>query len=291
MVSAMSVRPSANRRMADDALADVGQPADSERGTSLAPAVLRAAAILDAMAGAGAVGLPLSELARRVGLPKSSVANITNALLDTGLARRASGGLTLGRHLAELGGAYLATVDQVQEFYELADRLPVASEETMQLGALTGLEVTYIARHDGRQPIRLASEIGRRLPASCTSIGKAALASLDPDEVSERLRGVESLPQLTGRSHRTVAALLDDIDEVRRRGYAIDDEETADGVICLGVAVPARRRGDGPYAASVTLLKVRADEPRRLALVADLRRLARLLGNPLVPDQGRIAAR
>src|SRR5206468_2448939 len=139
------------------------------------------------------------------------------------------------------------------------DRLPVASEETMQLGALTGLEVTYIARHDGRQPIRLASEIGRRLPASCTAIGKAALASLDPDEVSERLRGVESLPQLTGRSHRTVAALLDDIDEVRRRGYAIDDEETADGVICLGVAVPARRRGDGPYAASVTLLKVRAD--------------------------------
>ena len=291
MVSAMTVRPPADSSMADDLLGDGGQPADSDRGTSLAPAVLRAAAILDAMADAGAVGLPLSELARRVGLPKSSVANITNALLDTGLARRGTGGLTRGRQLAELGGAYLAPVDQVQEFYELADRLPVASEETMQLGALTGLEVTYIARHDGRQPIRLASEIGRRLPASCTAIGKAALASLDPDEVSDRLRGVETLPQLTSRSHRTVSALLDDIDEVRRRGYAIDDEETAEGVICLGVAVPARRRGDGPYAASVTLLKVRADEARRLALVADLRRLARLLGNPLIPDQGGIAAR
>ena len=281
----MSARPASDSAFGDELVPDGGQPADGDRGTPLAPAVLRAAAILDAMADAGATGLPLSELARRVGLPKSSVANITNALLDTGLARRTSGGLSLGRHLAELGGAYLATVDQVQEFYELAERLPVASEETMQLGALTGLEVTYIARHDGRQPIRLASEIGRRLPASCTAIGKAALASLDPDEVSDRLRGVESLPQLTGRSHRTVASLLDDIDEVRRRGYAIDDEETAEGVICLGIAVPTRRRGEGPYAASVTLLKVRADEARRQALVADLRRLARLLGNPLMPDQ------
>src|SRR4051794_25738386 len=102
---------------------------DAERGSSLAPAVLRAAAILDAMADAGPTGLPLSELARRVGLPKSSVANIMNALLDTGLARRASAGLTLGRHLAELGGAYLATVDHVQEVYELAGQLPVASGE------------------------------------------------------------------------------------------------------------------------------------------------------------------
>jgi IclR family transcriptional regulator, blcABC operon repressor len=257
---------------------------DAEAGGSLAPAVTRAAAILDLLAENPAVPTPLSDLARRLGLPKSSVANITGALVDAGLAQRADAGFRLGRRLAELGGAYLATVDQVHEFQELADRMPFASEETMQMAVLDGLEVTYVARHDGRQPIRLASDIGRRLPASCTALGKAALASLDPADLAERLRGVETLPALTRNSHRRVADLLDDLDEVRRRGYAIDDEETAEGIVCLGVAI-TRRVGDAPYAVSVTLLKARAEDARREAVLADLRRLARLLSHPLAAGE------
>ena len=252
---------------------------------TVAPAVTRAAAILDALAEQPGAPTPLSDLARRLGLPKSSVANICAALVDAGLVRRVDAGFTLGRRLAELGGAYLATVDQVQEFYDLADALPVASEETTQMALLDGVEVTYVARHDGRQPIRLASEIGRRLPASCTALGKAALASLDHADLAERLRGVETLPVLTPNSHRRVAELLDDLDEVRRRGYAIDNEETAEGIICLGVSIPQRRPGDGLYALSVTLLKARADPARREALVADLQRLARQLSNPLIVER------
>jgi DNA-binding IclR family transcriptional regulator len=255
---------------------------DPEASGSLAPAVTRAAAILDLLAENPAIPTPLSDLARRLGLPKSSVANITGALVEAGLAQRADSGFRLGRRLAELGGAYLATVDQVQQFQELADHMPVASEETMQMAVLDGLEVTYVARHDGRQPIRLASDIGRRLPASCTALGKAALASLEPDELAERLHGVEMLPALTRNSHRRVADLLDDLDDVRRRGYAVDNEETAEGIVCLGVAIP-RRAADAPYAISVTLLKARAEDSRRDALAADLRRLARLLSHPLAP--------
>jgi DNA-binding IclR family transcriptional regulator len=253
---------------------------ETRAAATLAPAVTRAAAILDALAESPSAATPLSDLARRLGLPKSSVANICSALVDAGLVRRADAGFRLGRRVAELGGAYLASVDQVQEFHELADRLPVASEETMQMAVLDGLEVTYVARHDGRQPIRLASEIGRRLPASCTALGKAALAMLDADDLAERLRGVEALPTLTRNSHRRVAELLDDLDEVRRRGHAIDNEETSEGIICLGVAIP-RRTGGEPYGVSVTLLKARADTARLDALAADLKRLARQLASPL----------
>jgi IclR family transcriptional regulator, blcABC operon repressor len=253
---------------------------------TLAPAVTRAAAILDALAENASVPTPLSDLARQLNLPKSSVANICGALVDAGLVRRADAGFQLGRRLAELGGAYLATVDQVQQFHDLADQLPAASDETMQMAVLDGLEVTYVARHDGRQPIRLASEIGRRLPASCTALGKAMLASLDRADLRERLRGVEGLPVLTRNSHRRVPDLLDDLDEVRRRGHAIDNEETSEGVICLGVAIP-RRSGGEPYGISVTLLKARADQPRLAALAADLKRLARLLGNPLIAEANR----
>jgi DNA-binding IclR family transcriptional regulator len=262
---------------------EFGLDAEGRGAGSLAPAVTRAAAILDALAEQPLTAVPLSDLARRLDIPKSSVANICLALVEAGLVRRVGSGFQLGRRLAELGGAYLTAVDQVQEFYELADQLPVASEETTQMALLDGLDVTYLARHDGRQPIRLASEIGRRLPASCTALGKAALASLDPADLAGRLRGVESLPVMTPKSHRRVADLLDDLDNVRRCGYAVDDEETAEGIVCLGVAIPQRRPGDETYALSVTMLKVRADDARREAVVADLQRLARLLSHPLIP--------
>lgn len=266
-------------------------PAESDRpegdgsgerlvGETLSPAVTRAAAILDLLALTPSLPLGTSELARRLGMPKSSIANICGALLEAGLLRRAGGGFALGRHLAELGGAYLSAIDPVQEFYLACDELEEVAGETVQMGVLDGHEVTYIARHDGRQPIRLSSEIGRRLPASCTAMGKAALASLPPDQLARRYSGVRWLPVMTARSHRTVDALLADLEEVRERGYATDDEETAEGVVCYGVAFPGRRSGEGPYAVSATMLKVTARE-RRDAVVADLQRLAGMLTDPL----------
>ncbi len=265
-------------------MAGVEELIDQDAGVgaeSLAPAVTRAAAILDVLSENASVALGPSELARRLGLPKSSIANICGALADVGLLRRVGTGFALGRKLAELGGAYLIAVDMVQEFYEAARRLPTGSEETVQLAVLDGLEMTYLARHDGRQPVRLTSQIGRRLPATSTATGKAALASLDPKELVRRLDGLTSLPATTAKAHRSVDALLDDLDVVRARGYSFDDEETMEGVVCYGIAVPGRQPGEGPHAASITLLKVRATDDRVPALVADLRTLAAELSDPL----------
>lgn len=251
---------------------------DSE---SLAPAVTRAAAILDLLAADAAVAFGPSELARRLGLPKSSIANICGALADVGLVRRVGTGFALGRKLAELGGAYLSAVDLIQEFYEAARQLPTGSEETIQLAVLDGLEMTYLARHDGRQPVRLTSQIGRRLPATSTATGKAALAILSDPELERRLAGLTVLPAFTPKSHRSVGEVMRDLVEVRRRGYAIDDEETVEGVVCYGIAIPGRQPGEGPHAASITLLKARATAERVPALVADMQRLAELLSDPL----------
>ncbi len=248
---------------------------------SLAPAVTRAALILDVLAEAGGEPVGPSELARRLGLPKSSIANICGALADAGLVRRIGTGFALGRRLAELGGAYLVTVDQVQEFYEASRMLPTGSEETVQFAVLDGLEMTYLARHDGRQPVRLTSGIGRRLPAFSTATGKAALASLPDAELGRRLAGLTALPQATPKAHASVEELLADLHEIRRRGYAIDDEETMEGVVCYGIMVPSRQPGEGPNAASITLLKVRATPERVPGLIEDLRWLAAELSDPL----------
>src|SRR5437867_3746147 len=188
--------------MDPDARDDAATPTEAD---SLAPAVTRAATILDVLADNDGEAAGPSEIARRLGLPKSSIANICGALADAGFVRRIGTGFALGRRLAELGGAYLATVDQVQEFYEASRQLPNGSDETVQFAVLDGLDVTYLARHDGRQQIRLTSGIGRRLPAYSTATGKAALASLDDRELDRRLEGLTTLPTFTPHSHRTVA--------------------------------------------------------------------------------------
>jgi IclR family transcriptional regulator, blcABC operon repressor len=268
-------------------------PADLESAEveSLAPAVTRAGAILDLLAeNAGEAAGP-SELARRLGLPKSSIANICNALAEIGLVRRIGTGFALGRKLAELGGAYLASVDLVQEFYDACRTLPTGSVETVQLAILDGLEMTYLARHDGRQPVRLTSQIGRRLPATVTATGKAALASLDQDDLDRRLAGLWELPVLTPKSIGSVAALRADLTAVRGRGYAMDDEETVEGVVCFGVMIMGRRPGEGPYAASITLLKARATDERVPLLIADLNLLADRLSDPLRADRAARAGR
>jgi IclR family transcriptional regulator, blcABC operon repressor len=265
-------------------MTDTVRTREDVEAESLAPAVTRAGAILDVLAEAVGQTLGPSELARRLNLPKSSIANICNALAEIGLVRRIGTGFALGRKLAELGGAYLASVDAVEEFYEACRLLPTGSEETIQLAVLDDLEVTYLARHDGRQPVRLTSQIGRRLPATVTATGKAALASLDRAELDRRLAGVTELPKLTPHSLGSVEALLGDLAVVRRRGYAMDDEETVEGVVCFGVMIPGRRPGEGPYAASITLLKVRATDERVPLLIRDLYHLAGRLSNPLHVD-------
>lgn len=227
---------------------------DGEGARSVVPAVARAAAILDALAAANGQPLGPSELSRQLGIAKSSVANLCQALVDAGLAQRADTGYRLGRRLVHLGAAYLATVDIVREFY---DSLPELDDlpETLQLAILTDeLEVVYLARRDGTSPVKLASEIGRNLPANCTATGKVMLASLPDDEIDRRLHGIVALPGLTSRSITDPAELHTELKRVSDRGYAVDDQEVVDGVVCLAKAVSAGSLGS-PAAVSLTVLK------------------------------------
>jgi DNA-binding IclR family transcriptional regulator len=241
---------------------------------SPAPAVTRAAALLGLLVEPDARPLGLSDFARRLGLPKSSVANLCAALEQADMLRRVNGGYMLGPRLLELGSAYLRTVDALQDFRETCRTLPVASQETLLLATLDDLDVLYLARHDGTQPIRLGSDIGRRLPAACTALGKAMLAQIDPRDVADQHRRLPEFPILTPKSLRNLDELLAELERTRERGYAIDDEENTPGVTCYAVAIPGSPSAQQRRGVSVTLLKARETPQLRDDLVADLRQLA-----------------
>lgn len=240
---------------------------------SRAPAVTRAVALLEALAHRGP--LSLTELARGLDLAKSTVANLCAALEAAHMIRRVDQRWALGYKVVELGQGFLAGTDLVAEFRRAADALPQATQETMLLAVLDHLDVVYLARHEGTQPIRLASDIGRRLPAVVTALGKAMLAALPPAELERRLAGIDALPIYTSRSHRSIDDLRRDLDATRARGYALDDEQNTEGVTCIGVAVPGAL--ETPAAVSATMLTARITDDLQTSVIRDLSYLAKEL--------------
>ena len=247
-----------------------------------APAVTRSIRILGLLAETHGQPMALSELARAIGAAKSSTSNLCVVLEEHGLIQRRDGGYTLGRRTVELGGAYIASFDQVREFYRLCVDSPLLSHELVQIAVLDGAEVLYLARHEGRAPLRLSASIGDRFPAAPTAIGNALLTQLEPEEVARRFDSEASFPQRTEKSTKNLAQLQAKLARAREVGYAIDDGEVHPGVYGIAMPIPPRASGEAPLAIGVSLVEHTADESFRAAIVEELRVLNSQLSNPLM---------
>lgn len=265
---------------------DIVNSAGLRETRSPAPAVTRAAALLQLLAQPDSGPLGLAELSRQLGLPKSSIANLCAALEDVELIRRSDGGYLLGRRLLELGSAYLRSVDELQDFHQLCRGFRTISQETVLFATLDGVDVLYLARHDGTQPIRLASDVGRRMPAGCTALGKAMLSRLDPAVVEERYRQLTIFPALTANSKQNLPELLEDLERTRERGYAIDDEENTAGVMCVAVPLEVTSSREPLRAVSVTMLKARATDQLVERAASDITELARHMSTRVLAGRG-----
>ena len=248
---------------------------------SPAPAVTRAAGILDALEAAGGEPLGVSDLARSLGIAKSSTSHLCQALEDARLIQRRENGYVLGRRTIELAGAYLAGFDEVRSFYELCARTAALRQHVVQIAMLDGTDVLYLARYEGRSHFRMAANIGERFPAALTATGQALLAALPPAEVTRRFRGVD-IPHMTESSLSGLSALQSRLAKTRADGYSFDDEGVHPGVIGMAVRLTPRHAGGAMLSLGVTVLKSLATEATLTELLAELRSLATALSNPLI---------
>lgn len=243
--------------------------AESPPRRTPAPAVTRAAEVLGHLA-THPGPRRLTDVAGALGLPVSSTAAVCAALERHRLLTRTIRGFALGPRIVELAHAFLATIDPLSAFADVVAESAVLRHETVQLAILDGSEVLYLARRDADRPFQIASNVGKRLPASCTAVGKAMLAATgDADRVLS-----EPLPRLTDHSITDPGALRDDLTATAGRGYAIDAEETSIGVVCFGVALSI---ADPRYAISVTILRANHSPELEAELVAALQQTARSL--------------
>jgi IclR family acetate operon transcriptional repressor len=196
----------------------------------------RAFELLEHMAAAGGE-VALSQLAAASGLPVPTIHRIVRTLVASGyVLQLPSRRYALGPRLIGLGESASRTVEAWATPHLLA--LAEASGETANLAMLDGDMVVYVAQApSSRHTVRMFTEVGRRVFAHCTGVGKALLAHLPADEVRRIVRAA-GMPARTDHTITDVDRLLDELERIRSQGYAVDDGEQELGVRCVAVAVP-----------------------------------------------------
>jgi DNA-binding IclR family transcriptional regulator len=182
--------------------------------------------------------MSLSEIAQRVGLPRSTVHRIVTALVEEGLLTNSwpNGGFRLGLGLASLATA--AREELMLELHPDLVRLAEAVNETVDLAVLDGGRVLFVDQVAVPRRLVAVSAVGMSFPLHCTANGKALLAALDDRRVERLLP--RQLDRLTPKTITSRSALLEEIAQVRRDGAAFDREEHTLGICAVGAVVRNR---------------------------------------------------
>ena len=147
-----------------------------------------------------------------------------------------TGRYRLGLHIFELGGLVMQQMNLWDEALPFLEGLVRDTGETGHLAVLDGGEAIYIERVEARRALRLPSAIGRGYPAHATNLGKVLLADLPPERVSEII-AERGLAVFTPNTITDPDELTAELERIRERGYAIDDEEYDEGLRCIGAGV------------------------------------------------------
>jgi len=241
----------------------------------------RALTILDELALAPA-GLGLVELSRRSRIAKSTAHRLISTLERRGYVARLPGGrYALG--LTVFGAVNLPVAPVLRTALE---GLAQHSGESVNFGVLHGTDVVYVDRVESRHALRWGLTIGSCVPMHCSGMGKAILGALPPGTRRDALRSATLRP-LTRNTITDMAMLEEELQRVHAAGYAIDDGEYMDGVLCIAAAVRRGASVIGAVSIAGPALRFTREVAlaQRPALFDTVRVAAGLLGMP-PPDRG-----
>jgi len=206
-------------------------------GIPNATAVERALAILDCL-DSSKRGMNISEMSRRLRIPKSSTHVIVVTLERLGYLERKPDSLNyhLGLKAYGLGRGMMRNLSLAElvlpNLRVLVDQLHLPAH----LAVGDGEQGVYIQKVDTPSLIRIDTYIGRRMDLHCTAVGKVILA-WETAEFVERVLGKEAYIRHTGNTITSSRALRRELIRIQKSGYAVDDEEEELGVRCVAVPV------------------------------------------------------
>jgi len=206
------------------------------QGTYKVQALDRAFAILYLL-GESDTPLGLAQVALSLQLHKSTAHRFLMVLEQHRMVERTSNGkFRLGLKLFDLGNRAIDQYDLRDRARPHLRRLVAETEETAHLCVLEGAHVIYIDKIEPTRSVRMITRVGASNPVHCTSVGKAILAFLPEERITDILAQIR-YERFTHRTIATPDALRVEIEKTRRRGYAVDDEELEEGLRCIAVPV------------------------------------------------------
>jgi DNA-binding IclR family transcriptional regulator len=187
-----------------------------------------------------------------------------------------------------LGRTYAEAVDLPSYGNQVAREISAKCDETVHVAVLDRTDVVYVAKADSTKAVRMVSGVGRLVPANCTAVGKMLLSALTPEALSALYPTDQPLPALTPQSITSLSHLRAELEQIRERGYSIEECESNDGVAC--VAAPVYDADSMVAAISISVPMTRWPGKDQLtefsALVcAGAQQLSTRLGGPLTANR------
>lgn len=236
--------------------------------------------VLEILADNGEMGL--MELSTELGLHKSTVHRLLMSLICMGYAKQNEKNqkYTLTYKLVNMSGKILERMDIVEIAKPYLERLSNISGETVHLVRRDGSDILYIHKIEAKVgTIRMVSHVGMIHPMYCSGVGKAIMATLPEKEV-KKIWDASVIERKTAKTIVTFEDMMKTLEQVRKNGYALDDEENEEGVRCIAASL----RGYGKsvkYAFSISGPVSRMTKERIEELAADMKKVQAELSREL----------
>jgi IclR family pca regulon transcriptional regulator len=219
--------------------------ADNRGATDYVESLDRGLRVLE-LFGGGQRPMTLSDLAKAADLPRATARRILFTLERAGFVASDGKLFRLTPRVLVLASAYLASNHVVSVLQPALDKLSVDAQEISSMAILDGNDVVFIARASPTRVFSSGIDIGYRLPAFCTSVGRVLLSRLSDDELKTALEAMDLAP-LTPFTVTDKKRLLQVIRSDRAQDYSLVDREAEPGF--RSISVPVRRYDAGIVAA------------------------------------------
>ncbi|KXS48448.1 IclR family transcriptional regulator [Halanaerobium congolense] len=241
---------------------------DSKKPNQLIKSLDRALNILEVIV-ESENGMGVTEISRELDVHKSTVYRLLDTLKYRGYLEKNKDNhkYLAGIKLFELSSKVINEIDSRMRVRPYLEELMEKTKETVHLGILDDGEIIYLDKVESTATIRMYSQVGKRAPVHSTSLGKTILAQLSESEVCKILEE-KGMVAKTKNTITDVDKFLEHLKEVKKQGYAVDNEEQEKDIRCIAGPI-FNHRGEVVAAFSISAPISRMNQ-KRMGKLAEL---------------------
>ncbi|GHU81303.1 IclR family transcriptional regulator [Spirochaetia bacterium] len=244
---------------------------------SISKSIIKALTILDQFAKSDEFGI--KELSENTTIPASTVQRIVNSLVRRQYLAQNTANLKyrLGLSFFNISSRYSNSKDWVNIAVTRMEKLASVYNETVNLAVLQGENIVLLAKVDSPHILRPNFNMGKPYPAINSAIGRCLIAGRPEEEIKRLIMDIR--PNTT-RSITDPERMRKELEKIRKNGYAIEDEEFYDGLLCVGA--PILDAQDKVIAAvSISIPKIRLNMAKLPLVTEQIRETARQISMDL----------